>query len=291
MITSLLLIISGLLMALSLFTLLPNPSSGINRDQEKILKMLGYVSARDKAKAIGWNLKWKHYLFLIMISVLAGYLISVYTGNYLFIVVGGGVCFTVPRFIVNKVQQKRRKELLIDLPKNVRLLVSKLRDCKTVVLSLKHSLPIMNGPSKPIFEEIYQSLVIGRSLNTALLEVQSKVAYQKFDDLCDKLITGEIEGFHTKAVENIRHTIADMTFDVEVIQEIDLKNSRSRLGSLVFVGMTLLFPPIFGYMESQMTVRTLDTPLGQFLYLGMFIIGVFTILARDKYLRLNLSKL
>ncbi|EJW14334.1 hypothetical protein M5X00_24340 [Paenibacillus alvei] len=289
--TTLLLLACGVLISYGLFSLLPNPTSATSGNQDKLLRVLGYSGARDQAKSIGWNLKWKHYLLLMMFSFFAGYLISVYTGNYLFIVVGGAACFVIPRFIVNRIQQKRRKALLIDMPKNVRLLASKLRDCKTVVLSLEQSLPIMNGPSKPIFEEIYHHLVIGRPLTSTLSEVQGKVAYQKFDDFCGKLISGEVDGFHTKAVENIRHTISDMAFDVEQIQKIDVNNSNKRFMAFLFVIFSLLFPPIFGYMESQTAVRTLDTPLGKFLYLLMFIVGILTILARDKFLRLNLNKL
>lgn len=288
---ALFLLIGGFIFAVGLFSLIPSKASKTNRDKEKLLRMIGYVSARERAKSIGWNLNWKHFVLLVMISVFVGYVISAYTGNYLFIAMGAIVSFSVPGFIVSSVQQKRRKDMLIDLPHNARLLVSKLRDCRSVVLSLEKALPIMSGPTKVIFERMYHSLVIGRPLAKTLYEIQDEVRYQNFSDFCDKLITGEIEGFHSRAIENVRDTIDEMSFDVEVIQELDIKNARKRFHALVFVCLAMLFPFLFGYFESQVGKRTLDTPLGQVLLLILVIIGIFTILARDKYLRLNINKL
>lgn len=288
---ALFLLIGGIIFSIGLFSLLPSKTTNTSQDNEKLLKMIGYVSARERAKSIGWNLNWKHFVLLLVISIFASYLISVYTGNYLFIIMGAIVGFSVPGFIVSSVQQKRRKDMLIDLPHNARLLVSKLRDCKSVVLSLEKALPIMSGPTKMIFERMYHSLYIGRPLAKTLHEIQAEVRYQNFSDFCDKLITGEIEGFHSRAIENVRDSIDEMSFDVEVIQELDIKNASKRLHSLAFVGLAMLFPFLFGYFESQVGTRTLDTPLGQVLLLLLVIIGIFTILARDKYLRLNINKL
>ncbi|WP_268627001.1 type II secretion system F family protein [Paenibacillus alvei] len=261
-------------------------------ERERLMNIIGFTSVQKSAAQIGLKLKARDYLILLALSLLFGYLIAVFTDNYLFVVVGAMLCFFVPRYIVSTIQYKRRREALLDLPKNLRVLASKFRDCKSLQRSLEASLPMMTGVTKPVFLKLYRSLEIGIDMRIALREAQDELRFQKFDDLCGKLITGNREGFSARAVSSIRETIDDISKDISDLQTLDIENKNKRLQVHAIVLVSWTFPFLFAYMESELDVTpTLQTVIGKILLVTMFLSSLAIYLARDKYLRLNLKQL
>ncbi|WP_213428537.1 MULTISPECIES: type II secretion system F family protein [Paenibacillus] len=274
----------------ALATVLPRPIQP-KEERNRLLRVMGFTSVQQKAASVGWNLKVRDYFILLGLSVFSGYLIAAFTGNFLFVIVGVSLCFFVPRYVVTMIQYKRRKEILIDLPHNLRLLCSKFRDHKSLQKSLEASLPLMSGVTKPNFLKLYRSLEIGIDSTLALREMQEELRFQKFNDLCDKLVLGNREGYHTRTVESIRETIQDITDDITILQDLDLQNKRKRFNVHVVVVISWCFPFMFAYMESQIGTPTLETPIGKILIVSLFFVSLITYLMRDKYLSLNLNEL
>lgn len=282
-------VMSGLCMAVAMTQLLPK--TGTISDQQRIMRIIGFSAVQKRAMTVGWNLKLKQYLLLIGITLLSGYIIAVLTHNLLFIVAGGMLSFFIPKYLISMISYRRRKDLLMDLPHNLRLLASKFRDSKSLQKSLQNSLPMMSGTTKAIFVRLYRSLEIGIELSIALKEAQDEVRFRKFDDLCDKLIDGNRAGYTTRSVESIRETIDDISFDIRLLQDLDIQNRSKRNAVHIIVGFCWAFPFLFAYMESQATSITIQEPLGKILLCTMFLTSLVTYLARDKYMRLNLDNL
>ncbi|BFH18337.1 hypothetical protein J6TS7_32570 [Paenibacillus dendritiformis] len=152
-------------------------------------------------------------------------------------------------------------------------------------------MPLMSGVTKPNFLKLYRSLEIGIDSTLALREMQEELRFQKFNDLCDKLVLGNREGYHTRTVESIRETIQDITDDITILQDLDLQNKRKRFNVHVVVVISWCFPFMFAYMESQIGTPTLETPIGKILIVSLFFVSLITYLMRDKYLSLNLNEL
>lgn len=285
----LLLALSGVCIGLAVHIFLPKTERFTS--QKQLMKMIGYSAVQKNAKAVGVNIKLKQYLILIAVSLAVGYTIAVLTNNPLFIIVGGLLSFFVPKYVISMISYGKRRDMLMDLPHNLRLLASKFRDSKSLEKSLQTSLPMMSGSTKPIFEQLYGSLKVGIELSVALREVQDQLRFKKFDDLCDKLIDGNRAGYTTRSVESIRETIDDISFDIRLLKDLDIQNKSKRMAVHVIVGMCWAFPFLFAYMESQTATVTLNEPIGKFLLCTMFITSLVTYLMRDKYMRLNLNNI
>lgn len=272
--------------------ILPRPKDEVSPERDRLMALMGFTKIQKRAELIGWKLRWRDYLILLALSVFAGYLIAIFTGNYLFVIVGVALCFFVPSHIISVVQQKRRKEVLLELPSNLRLLASKFRDCKSLQKSLATSVPLMSGVTKPVFLKLYRSLELGIEPPKALREIQKDLRFQKFDDLCEKLIAGGKEGFNTRTVDSIRETIEDINDDISLLKTLDIENKSKRRSVHVVVGLTALMPFIFAYMESQtIDSLTIKQPFGQILLVIQFLVSLLTYMFRDKYLSLNLKEL
>ena len=288
-ITIVLVLLGTVCMVLALHLLLPKTSNRIDRN--RLMNIIGYSTVQKNALSIGWHLKIRDYLLLISGSFFTGYLIGLLTGNNLFVFAGGLLSFFVPKYIISMVRYRKRKEALMDLPHNLRLMASKFRDSKSLQKSLENSLPIMSGVTKSVFITLYRSLEIGIEAQVALKEAQKELNFRKFDDLCDKLIDGNRSGFTSRSVESIRETIDDIAFDIQILQDLDIQNRRKRFNVHIIVGLCWTFPFLFAYLESQITNPTIQDPIGKILLVTMFLVSLMTYLMRDKYLRLNLDDL
>ncbi|GIP08846.1 hypothetical protein J1TS5_10160 [Paenibacillus macerans] len=289
----LLYVLSGFFVALGLSFWLPPVSSTRVR---RLRITFGLDQTQAEAQALGIRLKAKHFALLITISLGAGVVIANLTKNALFVAFGVGLGFIVPKIILSQIRYRRRKEVLLNLPGNCRLFTSKLRDCKSVQKALEMSLPVMNGVTAPFFEKAYQSLRLGVDLPTVLERLKAEVSFKQFDDFCEKILMGSRDGFHARVIEGIRETIDDIYEDMQLLQEMDIKNQRKRLEVYVIFGFCFTFPYLFRYMESQMAQEmgqaiTLDSWIGKILIVSMAIVALVGLWKKDAYLRLNLDDL
>ncbi|MEK4108634.1 MULTISPECIES: type II secretion system F family protein [unclassified Paenibacillus] len=274
-------------------SLLPKKKSEVRSN--RLRNAFGFDSVKDQATDLGLKFQLKHYIILMIISMVVGISIAFITDNLMFAVVGTVIGFFVPRLVFSKLKYSRRKAMLFNLPTNVRLLVSMMRDCKSLQKSLEMSLPVMSGVTKPLFENLYNSLLLGVDPRTALKQMSAKVQFRKFDDLCEKIIMGNIDGFHTKSIKSIKESNDDIKSDIALLQTIDVENRTKRNKFFVIfpAGWAIIF--LFAYLEKNMesigSSLTLLTTPGKILVGTLLLTTFFAYLGRDKYLRLNLDNL
>jgi Flp pilus assembly protein TadB len=271
------------------------PISKVSRTNQ-LRRLYGFENTQKQAKELGIQLTIKHYFILVIVSGLVGFLVMRLTSNLLLAGIAVGVGFTIPKMILSSLKYKRRRELLINLPANLRLLASKFRDSKSLQKSLEDSLPIMSGVSTEYFQDLYNSLILGVDSKVALRQIREKVSFKKFDDLCEKILMGQRDGYHARVVDGIRETIDDIAFDIQLLKQLDIENRSKRLNVYIIFGMCWAFPFLFNYMESQLAEElgvqtTFETPLGKILIATMALVTLIGFIKRDKFLRLNLDEL
>lgn len=289
----LLIFLSSLIISIGLFELIP--ISKVSRTNQ-LRRLYGFENTQKQAKELGIQLTIKHYFILVIVSGLVGFLVMRLTSNLLLAGIAVGVGFTIPKMILSSLKYKRRRELLINLPANLRLLASKFRDSKSLQKSLEDSLPIMSGVSTEYFQDLYNSLILGVDSKVALRQIREKVSFKKFDDLCEKILMGQRDGYHARVVDGIRETIDDIAFDIQLLKQLDIENRSKRLNVYIIFGMCWAFPFLFNYMESQLAEElgvqtTFETPLGKILIATMALVTLIGFIKRDKFLRLNLDEL
>ncbi|GIP61131.1 type II secretion system F family protein [Paenibacillus woosongensis] len=287
-------LLSGFVVAIALVSCLPQVTHH-NRGR-RLRLAFGFEQTQAAAEDIGIHLNWKHYLGLITFAFSIGVGIAILTKNVLFIILGIGISFVAPKIMISQVKYQRRKEMLLNLPGNLRLLTSKLRDCKSLQKALEMSIPLMQGITAETFERAHKSLQLGVDVSTVVMRMKKEIRFKQFDDYCEKLLMGSRDGFHSRVIDGTRETIDDIYDDMQLLQKMDIKNKRKRLEAYLIFGLCFTFPYLFRYMESEMAkeigqVITLDTLIGQLLIVSMAFVSLLGIWKRDTYLRLNLDDL
>ncbi|MNW44031.1 hypothetical protein D3C74_212450 [compost metagenome] len=293
MISTWLYMVSGLIVSIGLFALFPTNK---NDRAAQVRRLYGFEATQQQALELGIRLTVKHYLILIAISVSIGVLVAWITKNILLAGVAFGIGFMVPKMILSAIRHKRRKELLMNLPSNLRILASKFRDSKSLQKSLEMSLPVMDGVSKPHFQDLYNALRLNVPQTTALNRMKQNIGFSKYDDLCEKITMGQRDGYHARVVEGIRETIDDIAFDIQHLKKLDIDNRKKRFNVYIVFGLCWMFPFLFGYMEGEIAAEfgmltTLQSPIGKILIASMSLITFIGFFMRDRFLRLNLDDL
>ncbi|WP_214607663.1 hypothetical protein, partial [Mycobacterium tuberculosis] len=122
------------------------------------------------------------------------------------------------------------------------------------------------------------------------------IKFNKFTDLCEKLKTGNIDGYHLQAMDSIQETIDAIADDIQHLEEIDIQNSKKRNTVYIIVGGSWSLALMMRYMETEMNsglqvVPSMDTPLGKIIVATMALTSVLTFAVRERYLKLNLDDL
>ncbi|MGG4108823.1 hypothetical protein AAXB25_33515 [Paenibacillus lautus] len=295
MITFVLYLVSGLLLSWGLFTTFSQQSK-VKKKSERLRSMFGFEEVSNAALAAGITLRLKHYLLIIVVGLIIGGVCSYYTNNILFIGIGFASGMVVPRIIIESIKYNRRKEVLINLPGNLRLLISKLRDCKSLQKSLETSLPLMTGATKPIFEKLYQALLLDVPIEHALKQAQQEIRFRKFDDLCEKLLMGHKDGYHARSIATIRDNINEIVWDSQLLVEVDMKNKMERMKPYLTFGLCFGIVLICAFMEGELVNSfsmkiSLNTIPGKIFIATMILTAVLGLWKKEKYLRLNLDAL
>lgn len=286
-------LVASVLLAWGLTTLLPKPQASNGSKVRALRNFYGFEKTQQQAKLLGYNFDIKQYILLLTISTGAGIIIAVFFDNLFLVAVGATLGFLTPKIILSVIEYRRRREVLMNLPTNVRTFASKLLEFKSIETSLRHSIPLMTGITRPYFEHLYNSLVLRMDLEILLNDLNKKIRFQKFDDLCEKLISGTEDGFHEKAIDSIKETVEDMQKDIQLLKKLDVQN-QNKIYMLYFVVAGIWsIPFLFTLFEMQAGVDhyTITTTLGKMILALMAVVTLVIILVKDKYLRLNLNKL
>jgi len=286
----------GLLVSWGGFSFFLKGASSEGSKVSRLGKMFGFEQLHSEANSVGIKFKLHHYIAIIAISITLGALVGYYTENFLYTISGLAVGLIVPRIGIDTYKYNRRRDTLLNLPSNARLLVSKLSDCKSLEKALEMSIPLMTGPTKPIFERLHTALKLKVPVERALLVTQGEIKFKKFDELAEKFLMGYSDGYTAKSIQSIRKTIEEITQHARLLQEVDMKNKNDRMMPYINFALCFGFPFLCWYMESQLSneisqVLTLDSPVGKIGMASMVVSAVIGLWKKDKYLRLNLDGL
>jgi len=273
-----------------LLAFLPKPKASLTQQQARIMQFLQYDKLKQEAQTIGWNLSVKELGMIVTAAASVGILISILIGNVFFIVIGAAIAFQLPKFIILKIKKKRHMNLLIELPDNLKILVSRLQDFASIRQALKASLPDMGGVTKPYFVELYNSLQLNIPVEDALLEMVEKLKIRKFNDFCEKLIMANSEGFD-QSLDSLRMTIDIMSEDIREIKKLEIrsKSEKRRLWSII--GVTWFIPLALSFLNSDNGNIFLESLHGQIVIASFFFFTLVAIAKGDDYLSLNVEEL
>ncbi|ARR10738.1 type II secretion system F family protein [Paenibacillus bovis] len=281
-------LLSGSLIALLVF---PAPKRTIKI--ERIKELLGYKIVQQRAEKIGFEFHVKHYIILIVIAIAIGGFVARMTNNPFIALASVVMGYSLPRIFLSTMEYKYRKDILINLPVNLRKMVARLADCKTVQLSIERSIPSMHGVTKIMFAQLLRKLELGIDLQAALEQMADQIKFQKFDDLVGKLVSSSRDGFHLKSIQGLKESIEDMQADVKLLKRLDIENKAKIAAVYSIIGGIWFIVLAFSYFESNTGggPGTFDTVFGKIALAFMIVCTFIVLMMKDKYMRLNMNDL
>ncbi|BFH18230.1 hypothetical protein J6TS7_20840 [Paenibacillus dendritiformis] len=269
----------------------PRTTTEYGKRANSLALALGYQKIQKKANSTGTEMTATIYVTLVVSSFLIGVVISLLSGNYFFIALGVLLGYSVPLHIIKIRQRQRRNEMLFELPEILKIFTSKLLDFSNAAHSLKEALNDYDGSMKPIFKEASDSLQMGFSLDTVLLELKEKIRLRRFNEFVDKLTTAEENGYTIQSVKSLKETIRGMSEDAVFVKELQIKAKAEMRDSYLQTAMLVALPILLSFISTNNANVFMDTLFGQ-LYITFFAGTImFCIIKKSDCLSLNLNDL
>lgn len=273
------------LSVLTLYFIVPKPkhkekSAALNR-------LLGFEKVRKEAEDAGWNLSQREFWMITLFAVGAAIIIAIITGNYLFIALGLGLAFALPRIIVVKIKRTRRLKLLFELPSNLRMFISKLIDFPNIQTAMEKALPDMEGASVMIFQQVDNQLRIGMKLEKVMKQMNTELRIRKVENFTGKLEMAQREGFHQQTLNSLKDTVKEIEKDIEQIKELDAKAKKKRREVILMIGMCWAMPLILSGLNNGNANIFLYTVSGQVFIVAFAAATLYAVAKLDDYLSLN----
>lgn len=245
----------------------------------RLRALAGYRQAVQQGNELGLTVKAWHYLLIVSICLGLGLGIAYYTDNILLSTVGVFAGFIIPKIILEDLIYKRKRNVLINIVPNLRLLNSKFLEGQSLRRSLELSIPAMNGVTKPLFEDMFKDLMLRVDEEDVLEKFRLELRFSRVDDYCEKLAYSKSEGYHSKTIDSLRKTTDEISLDIQNILEIEIENKKRRFQTITLLFLVWAFPFMFGWFEGNMIeisggVLTLQTFAGKLL---LAILGVNTL--------------
>lgn len=281
-------LLAGLFIAM---TILPAPKK--MTDIKRLQILLGYSTAKDRAAKLGFQFDVKHYAILVIIALSIGLFVAKLTNNPFIALASIVLGYFLPQIMLSTLEYKHRKDILMNLPVNLRKMVSRLADCKTVQLSIERSLPSMNGITKNMFIQLLRKLEIGIDLQSALEQMAEQIRFQKFDDFAGKLVSSSRDGFHIKSIQGLKESIEDIQADVKLLNRLDIENKSKITSVYTVIGGIWFIVIAFSFFEGNIGsgVISFDTIFGKMMLSIMIVCTFIVFMMKDKYMRLNMNDL
>lgn len=257
----------------------------------EILHAFGYQKIRKEAKEAGIDISPKDFLYLIIISLSICIVLTILVKSIIFIVAGAIIGFFIPRLIFRKIKFRKRRELLYELPSNMKMLVAKLKDFNSIERALGVALPDMYGETKKHFERAYHGLVVKEPIADVMREWQESVRLNKFTDFTDKLLIANEQGFHEKTLSSLKESIEYIGYDVQLIKKEESKTRKRYQRLYTVIGASWAIPAALSTMNVDNANIYLDTFWGQIYTCIFFLATIFCIVKGDEYLTMRLDDL
>lgn len=272
-------LLGTVLICFAIGVMLPKQSKRTKQLQNMRL-LLGYQKAAEQGDELGLKVKPWHYALILSICIVLGGAIGYFTNNILLVSVGVIAGFSIPKIVMEDLIYKRKRNVLINVVPNLRLLTAQLLEGGSLIRALELSLPAMSGATLPLFKDMHEKLRLKNEEEDVLEHFQAELGFSRIGDLCEKLVYGKSEGYHSKAVDSIRKTIDEINLDIQDIQKIEIENKMRRQQMILLLFLVWAFPFIFAWFESNMISisggqLTIETIYGKIL---LAVLGVNTLL-------------
>lgn len=248
---------------------------------------LGTFTVKRRGSELGLEWSLLHYVCMIGSGLAVGAILVWWTHNVLLILVGIVASWVIPTLIAEDIMYRRKRRVLISCVPNLRLLTSKLQEGGSLEYALSSTVPLMNGVTKPIFEQMLQIISIDRGEpQRALHYLKQQLTFRRIEDLCEKLIIGRSEGFTFRMARSIGKTVDDISLDILDIQEVELINQKKRWNMITLHLMLWTLPFLFKFMEMNMA-DTVSMTLSMNTFLGQILLAALSVNTLMALLYLN----
>jgi len=254
-------------------------------------QVLGYKQLKQDAEDFGWQLSIKEFIQIVLAAIGVGVLIAFLIGNIFFIIAGIALSYALPRYILLRLKRRRRIELLMELPDNLKLLTSKLMDFSSLQQAIQSSLEDMDGQTKEIFEKMNAGLKINLPVETILQEAAYRIKIYRFNDYVEKLLMANSEGFHEESIKSLKETIENISLDIQEIKKLEIKSKSEKKRMYIIIGGSWFLPFVLSFLSVDNANVFLDSWHGQIFIVSFFITTLYAIAKGDEYLSLNLDEL
>jgi tight adherence protein B len=261
---------------ISLKKAVKKPQPSFKRSNEKLEIMLNRA---------GLPLRPEEYIMFKMISAaFVALLLYLVFGEAIFFIVGGGIGYVFPKWLINRKQKKRLEKFNLELPDMIATIVGSLRAGFSFTQALKTVVEEANGPIKEEMERVIKDMQYGTSLEEALNELKIRMPSEDLDLMIQAIvIQRQVGGNLATVLEKIVQTVRDRQ---KIQRQIITLTAQGRLSGIV-IGLLPVFVGTFIYfIEPNYIGLLFEHPIGMIMLglgvvsacIGFFIIRKMTVI-------------
>lgn len=251
-----------------------------------------FKSLLTESSNIGWHIGYKEWIIIIGFCTTLVFIISLVSQNFFILIVLFFIIYYLPRFLITKIKQAKRINMLKKLPDPLRQFVSRLPDQENVVLAAEKSLFGISDPDiKELFLNFVKDASLGTSIQEALVNMKERVSLRKFDTFVDFLIQAHYEGFSQESMSALGKAIEAIEFDLRAIEKVKEKSKSQKTKLYLALGTAWLFPFILSFASTAGSNVYIQTIPGKILILLYFVGTIIVYIKGEEYLSLCLEEL
>ena len=221
----------------------------------------------------GVPLKPEEYVLFQWISTaLCGGFLFLISGNPIFLLIGGGLGFMLPKWIIIKKQKERVTKFNEGLPDMITTIVGSLRAGFSFPQALKTVVEEAHSPIKEEMETVLREMQYGSSMEESLNDLKERIPSEDLELMIQAiLIQRQVGGNLATVLDKIVETIRDRT---KIQRQISTLTAQGRLSGIV-IG---LLPIILGFMiyliEPDYIGTLFSNPIGLILLTAGVVSGI-----------------
>lgn len=221
----------------------------------------------------GVPLKPEEYvLFQWIATALCGGLLFVLFGQVIFMIVGGGIGFFIPRWILAKKQRERILQFNENLPDMITTIVGSLRAGFSFPQALKTVAEEAGSPIKEEMETVLREMQYGSSIEDSLNDLKERMPSEDLDLMIQAiLIQRQVGGNLATVLDKIVETIRDRT---KIQRQITTLTAQGKLSGIVIGLLPLLLGVAIYLIEPSYMGTLFHHPVGIALVIGGVVSGV-----------------
>lgn len=199
---------------------------------------------------------------------------------------------SIPLVIQERINYRKRLNLISKLTDPLRMLVSRIPDQKNITKAIENTRDEIAEPSiAEVFNEYLRDAAIGGSVVDALQNMKNKIKLRKFHIFIDTLVQTHNEGFTTEAMNALEKAVEAMEFDLRILEKVKIQNALKKKNLYSALGVSWLFPFILSMANTGSTNTYTHTVQGKVLIFFYVAGSIYIFIKGEEYLNLRLEEL